>query len=453
MLSGAGNGAMEEAVEAESRMAAAQGSALLARDLYLEPDDVREVQHINAALAPALLGDFYHEPDNVTRGVMLGGPQESFGGMTQEPFGAMWQELGPGIGSIKDGPSASASLLDLGLARPGLGVAAKPAASAQEGEHLSAPAFSASSPPPGLAIGDEAATSIFLEGVSAAEVAGCVYAFLSEDVTASIMKVRPEKFAIKATVFREVAGSLLHCVLKVRVFRVLPRQEDTTERLVVDFCRRQGDALAFSDVFSLASRRLRSRLGQLPEEAEPVEQDHAAQGPLPTPLMQDECSLDSLGPLADMLADGSSPAGQAEAVATLAALASASTASAVAICTALANFQGVLVGLLAHAHTDVSYPAARLASEMARHGDCDVSETLLVAALESSAADTADRLVRLELAEAVHRAALRCGEGRPPARSPKALRGALAEALRRPACNEAAVGSLLHEALSVLEAF
>eukprot|EP00434_Breviolum_minutum_P005231 symbB.v1.2.004611.t1/scaffold255.1/size249928/1 len=71
-------------------------------------------------------------------------------------------------------------------------------------------------------------TSLHLHGVGAAQAATCVYDFLRTKASASFTKVRPKKFAMKATVFHEMARTLVSCLLKARIF------VDPSNGLVVD---------------------------------------------------------------------------------------------------------------------------------------------------------------------------------------------------------------------------
>merc|ERR1712232_264833 len=80
--------------------------------------------------------------------------------------------------------------------------------------------------------------------------------FLREKSNASFSKVRCAKFAIKADVFEDVAGMLVHFVVKMRVYRTLCRYSDNGTRLAVDFQRRTGDAVAFRQFFRRAHAHL-----------------------------------------------------------------------------------------------------------------------------------------------------------------------------------------------------
>ncbi|CAE8629743.1 unnamed protein product [Polarella glacialis] len=64
-----------------------------------------------------------------------------------------------------------------------------------------------------------------VSGLSAAKVARSVYTFLTTQVQASISKVKQEKFSMKADVFDQSGGFLMHCLMKARVFATeLPGQ-------------------------------------------------------------------------------------------------------------------------------------------------------------------------------------------------------------------------------------
>jgi len=288
-------------------------------------------------------------------------------------------------------------------------------------------------------IGGHAITSVILHSrvlgvaVVAEDAARCVHDFLQGEAGASVTKVSPRKFSLKATAFHEVRGCLLHCALKMQVFLAAHPPEveaDAGERLVVEFQRRDGDALAFSHLFAAASRHLEAHFGAgdpavvvwgVADTAAMVPETPATPRILSSPM-----AASDLQPLADMLANPASPSGQEEAAASLAILAGASIAAALAVCTVLGNLHDVVLTLLAGVRLEASYPAARLVYHLARHGAGPLSEKLLVAALSGAAgacagigvgagiaarggACTADPLVRFELAEAAHMAAQRCG--------------------------------------------
>merc|ERR1711933_17568 len=109
--------------------------------------------------------------------------------------------------------------------------------------------------------GGLATTSVFLQVASAANAACSLHVFFTTKVNASIRKVNLKKFSLKATVFHDVGGCLLQCTLKVRVFR-MPQQVGEGQELVVEFTRRQGDAVAFGHIFRLASEYLQAEVDE-----------------------------------------------------------------------------------------------------------------------------------------------------------------------------------------------
>jgi len=278
-----------------------------------------------------------------------------------------------------------------------------PRAVAQESAAAS-PTFWASARPPSMALASRVATSVVLESASAAEAAACMYQFIATKLTAVITRVKPESYSVKAEVFHEVAGCPSHCSLKAQVFEV-PVGPGGELRVVVEFCRRYGDAVAFSRVFRQASRHL-SGCFEWPQPEAPATAEHDS---APPPLLE-ACPQQEPGlqPLVAML--GCAPL-QAEALAALATLAAASTAGAAAVCAALAELEGLLAELLASGRFEVSHPAAWLAAELTRHGCSEVDRPCFLDALKGIAIDGAELLAQPELAGAAGLAKLRRGAG------------------------------------------
>mmetsp|Transcript_60048 Transcript_60048/g.106870 ORF Transcript_60048/g.106870 Transcript_60048/m.106870 type:complete len:342 (+) Transcript_60048:151-1176(+) len=294
-----------------------------------------------------LLGDFYRETDAVTRGVTL------FPGDAEEvdPFrdiDGAWSPLGKGqeaklSGFVHDSDGFAAE------------AAKDSTALAQFTDAVQAPVVD----------GDRfhaSATSLLLQAVSAAEVATSIQKLLLQE-SGEIIKVRPAKFSLKADIFQEVNGSLLHCRLKVRIFRSAELKQ--SEKLMVDFCRRSGDAVAFQRIFSRSVQHLLTEFNAA-DGSEAIlpylgETDDA---PFQIHIVSDPAEL-TLVPLLEMLQGDASPAQlaqQAEAIAALAALASASTTSAVAVCAALEQLArpGILEACASSCRAEVAYPAACL---------------------------------------------------------------------------------------------
>lgn len=227
--------------------------------------------------------------------------------------------------------------------------------SKSDGEVIGAAEVEAKSPwfwelarPRELPFGNQEVTSLVLDSASASEAAASTYEFLTTKVFASSVQVRPEKFSIKADVFQDVGGCPLHCALKVRVFHA-QNSFGGKRAVLVEFCRRHGDLLAFCEIFRQASNYIRGLKVEVPWS-------------VPSPVQESEPGINAgteLVPLISMLSCTSKPM-QAEAAAALLALATSSTGGSVAIRAALGDLHGVLANLCASAF-DVACPAGRLA--------------------------------------------------------------------------------------------
>lgn len=198
--------------------------------------------------------------------------------------------------------------------------------------------------------------------MSPAKVIQYLYKFLTTKVKSSIIKVRPEKFSIKAAVFHTVGNCLLHCVLKVRVYQA-PRSSGKGQHFVAEFCRRQGDVVAFTHLFEVVSHHLKAcdtlHAGtEVPE----VEATISIDCILPMPRFNN--AVPDLQPLIDMMIDDDCQTIQVEAITALLNVASANVVTMRVIGTALAKHQTVFQGFLASDHVEVSYPAKWFAIQL-----------------------------------------------------------------------------------------
>jgi len=195
-------------------------------------------------------------------------------------------------------------------------------------------------------------TSLALRAESPGAVAQSLLDFLANE-DGDIVKVSAPKFAVKADVVQRVNGSLLNCRLKARVYR-------SSQALVVDFCRRSGDVVAFQQTFERAVLHLlESFSAEEADSAEKIQQSWPSVDLPPVSSKEAEAALD---PLLDILRD-TSPAGQAqqaEALVALMTIALASSAGAVAVCTAWGREADIFKACASSGDRDVSYPAARL---------------------------------------------------------------------------------------------
>lgn len=366
-----------------------------------------------------LVGDFYNEPETVHRGCTF----------LQDAEGSAW-EPGPWGCQVKSlGHEDCDEYL---LTSPDMTSTDMKALEQLPARFSDS---SAASKPPA---GSLPSTTLTLETTSAAEVATCTYNFLQQTVVSSIQKVNPQKFTIKALVFRETCGVQSSCLLKVRVWK------KDSQRLFVTFHRRQGDSVAFSLVYEEAVAFLLAHFTESKHTGEKARTVHGAPAP-PQSALPGQLKAQ---PLLDLVMDSSHPATQAEAVAALAAVVPSAALGPGGF--AEIFDKQVLPGLWAHEQLTVSYPASCLTFALAHHG---LAVQLLPAVLRAAVAADTDRLVRLQLAEALRAGACRCAaridesSGLDPD-----LRDAILEALRSPAClSEAALVPPFRAALTALE--
>mmetsp|Transcript_98840 Transcript_98840/g.178438 ORF Transcript_98840/g.178438 Transcript_98840/m.178438 type:complete len:379 (-) Transcript_98840:586-1722(-) len=319
-----------------------------------------------------LQGDFYREEDNVTRGCTLVLPS-----MEATPFRVFHAEDEPmmgntckGLGNIALHKAAVDSLQFSDLLPPPVVEAAR---------------FSGS---------QRLATSLLLAADSPAEVAKTIQQFLQTQVTSIIGKVSPEKFSMKADVFQEVNCCPTHCMLKVRVLQGEQRPGQGQQVLLIEFCRRKGDALAFQMLFHQAEDFLLNKFA--PASAAPRD---AHLTPMPLLLPNSAASFAAtaspleLTPLLAMLKEGDrvdeeTQAQQAEALAALKALATWSTTGAATCCAALEFLSppGILASCICSCSLEVSFLASCLASTLAEK--CGADRPMIYQALQLLPAKT-----------------------------------------------------------------
>lgn len=303
----------------------------------------------------SLSGDFYREPDDVERGVSLA-PPPPLGGLagSASPFGDCYQDAndifkGVPMG-IADLHSGFMDGLDPFSGFPGkfeLG-----SGTTKDEASVRPERFMESDSPPqapsDLAFSFES-TTLYTPAEGGAIppfiLANRLLDFLDTEVVSSVTKVRRQKFTIKADVF---VGSIM-CTIKIRVYSA------SRDNYAIEFQRRRGDCVAFSNTFERVARYLAPDLcvaAVAGREELPIE--------LPLPIPSDTLmGIDEAGlqPLLDMACHN-----QAEAAAALAERVQDSQAAA-ALCSAPV-FE-VLASLLQSDQVDVAYPTARLLSRLA----------------------------------------------------------------------------------------
>jgi hypothetical protein len=94
-------------------------------------------------------------------------------------------------------------------------------------------------------------TTLILQTSSLAKVGNSLLAFLEHKVSSSVDKVSIEKFSVKSQVF----VGLSWCRIKVNLY-----YRDSAKDCVVEFQRRDGDLIAFHDVFNEATNYLKQHV-------------------------------------------------------------------------------------------------------------------------------------------------------------------------------------------------
>lgn len=246
--------------------------------------------------------------------------------------------------------------------------------------------------------------TLFVEGCPPQQIGTSVVAFLTSHVVASVTKVKPEKYSIRAEVF--VAGA--SCTIKVRVY-------SQDEKYAVEVQRRSGDAAVLQSTFRLLTAFLEVHCGG-------VSEPYHTPAPLVVPeppeleLIQDG----NQGPspevdIAPLLMMATFAGLEAEVALTLATIAKGGRSSAARLLAAPEQVACTLKDLLASGCLNAVYPAARCVSDLAALGEADPilahSGLLQMMALQAIAElKTAQGLVGTALAQAVADA-VQCSAG------------------------------------------
>lgn len=241
-------------------------------------------------------------------------------------------------------------------------------------------------------------TAVHIKSSMPHDVANCMLDFLTSQVVASISKVNFKKFTIKADAFLEN----IMCSMKIRIWESAREQGEFT----LEFQRRGGDAFAFDELYHQACSFLAGRFqGAMHADMAKVGQ----RLPSPPPLPNFQRSEADLAPLLDMLAMEQVPAMQAEAASELANLCYQDPEITKLLCNT--EFFDELVKLLAAERLDISYPAARLLSVLAKSKQAEhflTHHQLLKIAVQKISGTATGQIARLELVKAVAVAVQRC---------------------------------------------
>lgn len=411
----------------------------LAGDFYHEPDNVQRGVTMTVGLEGdiGIMQDFYRSKD-VSRGVAFdaemgyssvdqlspsfrtGEPYEFFDGKASHPTDpSSFSDLTPLPTSLLDlQKAADLPSEDFGPFKQAHSKFEAPAKEAAPSAFSDKKGVPIELPP----FGNERTTLMF-KGPSPAELANCVKSFLDDVVRSEIIKLRPAKLSLKAQVFREDGGSHTNCTLKVRVWTVPPSGRES-QRLAVEFARRSGDAANFLRTYDEAAQFLRARFqADCVHSTAPV----MPPPPLPSPPEEDEASAPAKLLVADTdcdaymklrtplldLADPKSESNKPVRAEAVAALAAAATCTGARVLLKLFASLGLdisafLAGLLSSERLDVVYEASRLAAQVAPYVSDGDAGALLLTALKAVRAEKTSRLARLELADAVCSAAPGC---------------------------------------------
>jgi hypothetical protein len=196
-------------------------------------------------------------------------------------------------------------------------------------------------------------TTLFLEGCEPKQIGETVVDFLTSQVVASVTKVTPQKYSIKAEVFVEAVS----CTIKVRVY-------EHDGKYAVEVVRRSGDAFVLQSTFHLLAAFLATHCGVVSgmHDSAPLTQ------PMLPELEPTEEDKEGLAPLLTM----ATVAGlEAEAAMTLVTMAKGGHASANALLSAPDQVASALTDLLASGSLDMVYPAACCVSVLAAFDEAD----------------------------------------------------------------------------------
>mmetsp|Transcript_20503 Transcript_20503/g.37038 ORF Transcript_20503/g.37038 Transcript_20503/m.37038 type:complete len:308 (-) Transcript_20503:261-1184(-) len=157
--------------------------------------------------------------------------------------------------------------------------------------------------------------------VTASDVCNILYAYTTSEVTASNVKINPEKYTIKADILHPDGAT---CTYKVCVY-----SKEPDSGLVVVFRRRGGDAITFNRIFRHAAAHLHFHLEKRGDSQPGMERDLKV--PVPVPMTPET----DLQPLLDMLAGKGEERIRTEAAIALSAMAVVNTSVAAYLCSTL----------------------------------------------------------------------------------------------------------------------
>lgn len=351
-----------------------------------------------------LEGDYYRELDNVVRGATMS-PAEvpclsSFNGPVDGDF---YREPGD---AAKGTGLGCGQWVDLGYSQA-LAPAPPPLAGNSRLCKVAARFADADCPPevPEDPFFTLEKTTLHVTSGRPFEIGNHMLDFLNTQMTASITKVSHKSVAVKADVFVESRM----CTVKLRVYR------GPQGTHMVEFQRRDGDAVAFGAVFRQAAQYLGARVqvaGDPPQVAPHALQRSPAGIDVGEPLKEAKAEA-TLTPILDLAGPTSSPTLQAEAAAMLAETVNKPDAARALFAdeTCMEAACVSLKALLECDRTDVAYPTARTLRSMAmwpQSEDCFTTHGLLKTMIDKVHSRSCCSLALRELAQAVAAATPHC---------------------------------------------
>jgi hypothetical protein len=346
-------------------------------------------------------GDYYREPDDVVRGVSMQSLDASidfmgFGGMGNDPY--------HDSEDLARDASPEIFLDSVGGKYPGLLSDKKRDSSTYIPEK-----FTPSDEPPNAPTEEYwkyLRTTISVQSEKPGEgykIGNHLLAFLNEKVVSEVLKVRApslgnaRKFSIKA----DVSIDNVMCTMKIRVWK----NTRGHNWYCVDFQRRRGDSVPFTQAYRQACAYLRAHMGPSGMEMDAVVPPQIVGDDTPCMISQDEIT-----PLLDMILMIHMPSLQADSATALANLAQ-NRKSAALLCTAQA-FEHFKNHLKSNQNqTSVAYPLACALSSLA---DCEeakqffATQGVLSIILEKVQSNETSATVQNQLMQTLSVAVTRC---------------------------------------------
>mmetsp|Transcript_38956 Transcript_38956/g.69148 ORF Transcript_38956/g.69148 Transcript_38956/m.69148 type:complete len:437 (+) Transcript_38956:75-1385(+) len=330
-------------------------------DFYRDPDDVTRGLTMHPGEAPHF-ADFYREPDEFCKGPSMGAPGSHFGGL---PF-------------LAGDPKAAGfgNLLSTDYLKDAM---------------TNKKTFEKSNKPPPLPTDTFFTLELTtLHALGEPDVIGNhLLDFLCKEVVSSITKVNQKKFSIKADVF----VNNVMCTLKIRLYDFCdPRG------FAVEFQRRSGDAVTYNVVFQKACQYMKTvkQKGMLVTGGSEASPTMLAPPPLPAEFVIPEVDL---APLFDMAGMVHIPSLQAEAASSLVTVAE-DRLLAPLLCkgeTFLA-----IQNLWQAQELEVAYPTSRLIGRLAEKDEAaQFFDANVLAQIIDRVRRNPDALVQQELAKAL----------------------------------------------------